>query len=211
MPKKIRRYLILIPLLIVLIIIGVTDYFVNATTKTQIYTNTTDIPKNKVGLLLGTSKYKDKGKKIVNDYYQNRIIAAVTLYMAGKIDYIIVSGDNSEFYNEPILMRDDLIALGVPSNIIILDNAGFRTLDSILRCRDIFGQNRFTIISQAFHNKRAIYIANHKNISAVGFNAEDGIDYWGVNLREQLARIKMMIDIVLNRQAKLYGDKIEIK
>ncbi len=165
-----------------------------------------------MGLLLGTSKYKDKGRQIINDYYQNRIDAAVALYMAGKVDYIIVSGDNSTvYYNEPQLMRDDLIAKGVPANRIVLDNAGFRTLDSILRCRDIFGQTSFTIISQAFHNKRALYIANHKDLTAVAFNAEDGVDYWTVNLREKFARIKMLCDLATDRKAKVYGEKVEIR
>ena len=190
----------------------VTDAVVTLTTKNQIYTSLNDIPKNKVGLLLGTSKYKDKGRKIVNDYYANRIDAAVALYMAGKVDYIIVSGDNGTiYYNEPELMRDDLVARGVPAKRIIMDNAGFRTLDSILRCRDIFGQHKFTIISQAFHNKRAVFISNHKGLATVAYNAPDGADYWTVNLREKFARLKMLGDLVFNRQARVYGEKIEIQ
>ena len=209
---KPARIFIIIFFLILGISLGVINFMVYSTTKTQIYNNTNDIPKNKVGLLLGTSKYKDKAKQIINLYYQTRIDAAVALYMAGKIDYIIVSGDNStKYYNEPELMKADLIARGVPATKIIMDNAGFRTLDSILRCRDIFGQNKFTIISQAFHNKRAVYIANHKALEVVAYNAEDGDAYWAVNTREQMARIKMMIDILLNRQAKFYGDKIGIE
>jgi SanA protein len=183
---------------------------VEDTTHDRTFNDPDVIPKNKVGLLLGTSKYKDKGKKILNDYYTNRIKAAAALYMAGKVDYIIVSGDNSPFYNETIYMREDLVALGVPLSKIYLDNAGFRTLDSILRCRDIFGQSQFTIISQAFHNERAIYIADHKGIKAVAFNAEDGSDRWFVKTREFFARVKMMVDFATNRQAKLYGDKVII-
>lgn len=205
-------YFFLIFLLLVAVAIGITDFVVRVSTQSQLYSDLNKIPKNKVGLILGTSKYKDKGRKIINDYYQNRIDAAVALYMAGKIDYIIVSGDNSTvYYNEPQLMREDLIAKGVPATRIILDNAGFRTLDSILRCRDIYGQKSFTIVSQAFHNKRALYIANHKRMTAVAFNAEDGVDYWMVNLREQFARIKMMADLAFDQKAKVYGEKVEIK
>ena len=108
-------------------------------------------------------------------------------------------------------MRDDLVARGVPAERIYLDNAGFRTLDSILRTRDIFGQNSFTIISQAFHNQRALYIANHKNVSTVAFCANDGDSLWEEMVREKLARVKMMLDLALNKQAKFYGDRVEIK
>ena len=184
---------------------------VNNNTKNQIFYSANTIPKNRVGLLLGTAKYMDKAKNIVNAYYQARIDATVALYMAGKIDYIIVSGDNSTlYYNEPLLMRDDLVARGVPISHIYLDNAGFRTLDSILRCREIFGQTRFTIISQTFHVQRAVYIANMKKLDVVAFCAADGDSYWSVTFREKFARIKMMFDLLLNKQAKYYGEKVDI-
>lgn len=206
------RNIALILLLLVLTVVGIVNYMVVRDTSGQIYHNINDIPKNKVGLLLGTAKYMDKAKNLINTYYQNRIDAAAALYMAGKIDYIIVSGDNStQYYNEPLLMKKDLIAKGVPESRIFFDNAGFRTLDSILRCRDIFGQTSFTVISQSFHNQRAIYIANRKNVNAVAFCAADGDGYVDVFIREKLARVKMMIDLLLNKQAKFYGEKVEIK
>lgn len=201
-----------IVLVIIISVVLVINNIINKSTRSQLYFDVASIPKNKVGVLLGTAKYKDKAKHIVNLYYQTRIDAAVALYMAGKVDYIIVSGDNStQYYNEPLLMRDDLIAQGVPANRIYMDNAGFRTLDSILRCRDIFGQSKFTIISQAFHNQRAVYIANHKNVQTVAFCAKDGDDYWEETVREKLARVKMMLDLASNKQARFYGDKVEIK
>jgi len=210
--KRFWRSLFMIVFIILLIIIGVINYIVDATTASQIYSDVALIPKNKVGLLLGTAKYMDKGKRVVNGYYEKRIDAAVALYMAGKVDYIIVSGDNSTvYYNEPILMRDDLIARGVPAARIYMDNAGFRTLDSILRCRDIFGQTSFTIISQPFHNQRAIYIANHKKITAVAFNAAEKDDFFMVAIREKLARVRMVFDLLFNTQAKYYGERVEIK
>jgi SanA protein len=194
------------------LVVGTVHYVVNTATSRQIYNDINQIPKNRVGLLLGTAKYNDKSKNIINVYYQHRIDAAVALYMAGKVDFIIVSGDNSTlYYNEPLLMKNDLIARGVPAKCIYMDNAGFRTLDSILRCRDVFGQTRFTIISQRFHNQRAVYIANHKNVQTVAFNAEDGDSFWDVAIREKMARVKMMLDLLMNKQAKLYGDNIEIQ
>jgi SanA protein len=206
------RNVVIIIAVILITVVGVINYIVSSTTEKQIYTDANAIPKNKVGLLLGTAKYMDKARQMINSYYQKRIDAAVVLYMAGKIDYIIVSGDNSTaFYNEPALMRTDLIARGVPAAKIYMDNAGFRTLDSILRCRDIFGQTAFTIISQCFHNERALYIANHKNIRAIAFNAGEGTDMELMMLREKLARVKMFFDLLLNTQAKYYGERIEIK
>ena len=194
------------------LLILVVNYVVHRATKSQIYTDVDNIPKNKVGLLLGTAKYMDKARNIINPYYQNRIDAAVELYMAGKIDYVIVSGDNStQYYNEPLLMKQDLMARGVPEKRILFDNAGLRTLDSILRCRDIFGQQRFTVISQRFHDERAIYIANNKQLTTVGYVADDGPFDIAFEIRERLARVKMMLDLLTNKQAAFYGDKVEIK
>ncbi len=206
------RYIILAIFILMTATLVAANYVVVNTTQNQIYTDVKAIPKNRVGLLLGTSKYVDKTRKLVNSYYKNRIDAAVALYMAGKVDYIIVSGDNSTvYYNEPLLMKEDLIARGVPASRIIMDNAGFRTLDSILRCRDVFKQDSMTIISQKFHNQRALYIANHKRVTAVAFNAEDGDSYWDVTIREKLARVKLMLDLLTNKRARYYGDTIDIK
>ena len=212
MSGKFWRILIVVIIVLLVGSVAAVNYVVNTATEKQLYSDINAIPKNKVGLLLGTAKYQDKARHLINPYYQNRIDAAVALYMAGKIDFIIVSGDNSSaFYNEPALMKEDLIAKGVPEKRIYMDNAGFRTLDSILRCRDIFGEDHITIISQSFHNQRAVFIANHKNVTAVAFNAANGDSFWDEISREKLARVKMVFDLILNKQAKFYGDRIEIK
>ncbi len=205
-----RIFFLVVLVSLSVVIMGV-NYVVEYSTRGQVFSEIDAVPKNKVGILLGTAKYKDKSKNIVNLYYQYRIDAAVALYMAGKVDYIIVSGDNStDYYNEPRQMKQDLMARGVPGQRIYMDNGGFRTLDSILRCRDVFGQYSFTIISQRFHNQRAVYIANHKNLKTVGFDALDGDSFWDVVIREKLARVKMMLDLLLNKQAQVYGNRIEI-
>ena len=116
------------------------------------------LPNQKVGLLLGTSKTLPNGYK--NYYFYYRIDAAEKLYKSGKIEYIIVSGDNSrKDYNEPEDMKNELINRGVPADKIYEDFAGFRTLDSVVRAKEIFGQNSYIIISQKFHNERAVYLA----------------------------------------------------
>lgn len=199
----------------IIIIVGIViiDFFISYRSNDYIYDNFEKLPKNKVGLVLGTSKYYSKG--ILNEFYKDRILTAYRLYKNDKVDFLLVSGDNSTIsYNEPITMRNDLIKLGVPDSVIYLDYAGFRTLDAIIRAQRVFGQDRFTIISQNFHNERAIFIARNKNIKAIGFNAAAASfpNHLRVRLREVFARTKVFLDIyVLNTQPKFLGKKIDIK
>lgn len=176
------------------------------------YDDITELPENKTGLLLGTSKYMKDGSP--NLFYKYRINAAVQLYKSGKIKYIIASGDNRKAnYNEPKRMKADLIKEGVPENRIFADYAGFRTFDSVVRSKEVFGQNKITIISQRFHNLRAVFIAKHFGIDAVAYNAESvrNIDGVKIRFRELFARIKALLDIyVLNTKPKYLGEKIYI-
>jgi len=109
-------------------------------------------------------------------------------------------------------MRSDLISSGIDSSIIYLDYAGFRTFDSIIRTKEIFGQDSITIISQAFHNQRAIFIASKEKISAIGFNAKDVNKSAGfkVQVREKLARVKVFIDYLFGKKPRFLGQKIII-
>jgi len=166
------------------------------------------IPKQ-TGLLLGTSRLLKNGRK--NDFFYHRIEAAVLLYKTGKIKYIIVSGDNSsKEYNEPLDMKNELIKAGIPVHRIFLDYAGFRTLDSVIRADKIFGQKEFIVISQKFHNERAVFIARNNYIKAYGFNAKEVKAYRGfkTKIREYFARVKVYIDFAFNVQPKYLGDKI---
>ena len=175
------------------------------------YSSIDSIPHNHCALVLGTSKYLWNGKR--NLYYTNRIKAAVELYNRNKVDYIIVSGDNrNRNYNEPITMYNDLIAAGIPNKKIILDYAGFRTLDSVVRGKEVFGQDKFTIVSQAFHNQRAIYIARKKGIEAIAFNADDtsGKLAFKVQTREIAARILVVIDMLTSKQPYFLGEKVVV-
>ena len=179
----------------------------------RLYSDVKQIPHNKVGLLLGTAPVTPWG--VHNNYYDYRINAATELFKAGKIDYILVSGDNhSTDYDEPSCMRDSLIVRGIPRDKIILDYAGFRTLDSIVRAKEIFGQDSITIISQQFHNERALYLAKHYGIEAVAYNAKD-VEYWKKKLkihgREYLARVKMFIDLYTGKKPKFLGERIKIE
>jgi len=160
---------------------------------------------------LGTAKYLS-GKRD-NPYYTYRIEAATKLIKAGKIKYLIISGDNSkENYDEPTDMRTDLIRAGIDSTIIYLDYAGFRTFDSIVRAKEVFGQDSLTIISQFFHNQRAIFIASKEKISAIGFNATDVTNSkaFKVQVREKFARVKVFMDYLFGRKPKFLGPAVKI-
>lgn len=186
--------------------------FVEIVSKGKTFASTIRIPKNKVGLLLGTSPVSSYTKK-ANPYYYYRIDAAVKLYKSGKIDRILISGDNStETYSEPDMMKNDLVKRGVPSNHIYLDFAGFRTLDSVVRAKKVFKLNEFTIISQEFHNERAICLAQWYGIKAIGYNARDISKRKGimVQIREIFARVKLVLDMIVNKQPRFLGDTIEI-
>ena len=177
----------------------------------KLYADIQTIPYNKVGLLLGTSKYISKNYP--NPYYSYRIDAALQLFRAHKIRYIVVSGDNSTAnYNEPKQMQSDLMKAGIDSANIYLDYAGFRTFDSIIRLKEIFGQDSATIISQPFHNERAIYIATRENIHAIGYNATDVSSSFGlrIQIREKFARVKVFLDYLRGIQPKFLGKKIII-
>ena len=209
--KKTIKYCIIFILLVLLSTFTI-NIIVNISTSKKLYTSTQNIPSNKVGLLLGTTKYLYGGQ--INLYYQYRINAAVRLYKANKIKFILISGDNSrKEYDEPTTIKEDLIKQGIPENKIFLDYAGFRTLDSVVRCKKIFNQSSITVISQKFHNQRAIYIAKYHGIKAIGYNAKDVSIKYGFKtmVREKLARVKMILDLIINNQPKYLGKKIQIR
>lgn len=171
-----------------------------------------ELQAKKVGLLLGTSKLLNNGHS--NDFFYFRIDAAVDLYNTGKIQYLIISGDNSrEDYNEPLDMKQELTRRGIPEERIYLDYAGFRTLDSVVRARDIFGQQTFIVISQKFHTERAVFIARKNGMAAFGFNARevDAVKGFKTKLRELLARDKVFWDLFFGVTPKLSGEKVTIE
>ncbi len=213
--KKIFKYCVFfflgaIPLTI--IIIYTADYIISRDTKNFTYDKVDDVPFNRVGIVLGTSKYIKKG--IPNLYFSYRIKAVCDLYFANKIQFVLISGDNKySSYNEPDKFKDELIACGIPEKKIFMDFAGFRTYDSMIRANKVFGLDKFTVISQKFHNERAIYIARKLNLDVVGFNAEDVAQYYGfkTNVREKFARVKVFIDFLFNKKPHFLGSPITIE
>ncbi|MCX7549012.1 YdcF family protein [Xanthomarina sp. F1114] len=209
-----RKTILLFILIFILpiVLVFTANYAIEKNAKNKTFSSTSEIKKNKVGVVLGTSKHLKNGS--INLYFTYRINATVALYKKGKIDFVLVSGDNgSEHYDEPTDFKNELVKNGIPENRIFLDYAGFRTLDSVVRAKEIFGQTSITIISQKFHNERAIYLAEKNGISAIGFNARDLSGKYGLKtrIREYFARTKAFLDIMFGVAPKFLGEKIEIK
>lgn len=201
----------MVVVLAILCFVGFCDYYVGSYEK---YTtnNQSELQAQKVGLVLGTSKFTSKG--YVNLFYKYRLEAAVELYNSKKISKVLVSGDNGTLsYNEPRMMYQDLVKMGIPSEDIFLDYAGFRTFDSVIRANKVFSQNEFVVISQQFHNERALFIARKNGINATAYNAK-AIPF-GFSpktfVREKLARVKAVLDVfVLGTKPRFLGDKERI-
>ncbi len=209
--KKRLRALFLLCIILPLATLLICDAVIDKGAKGKTFYNLQQVHKNKVGIVLGTSSHLIQGGN--NPYYTNRIKATIALYKAGKIDMVLVSGDNStQYYNEPETFKKDLIAGGIPEEKIILDPSGLRTLDSMVRAKEVFGLDSVTVISQKFQNERAIFLAQKKGLYAIGYNAKDieGSQGLKVQIREYFARVKVFIDLLLNTQPLSNGDKIAI-
>lgn len=150
----------------------------------------------------------------MNLYFITRINAAVELYEASKCQWIIVSGDNgNKHYNEPERMKEALVSRGIPEEKVICDFAGFRTLDTIARARRVFMVKEVVIVSQAFHNQRALFLAEHFGLEAVGYDAQP-VSFAGglrTRLREKLARVNTVMDVyLLGTGPRFYGRPLPI-
>lgn len=186
--------------------------YIYSSTRKNIYSDVDKLPYNKVGLIPGCNKYVSTG--VINRYYTERINAGAKLYSKGKIDYILVSGDNAHAsYDEPRVMMKSLVEAGVPKEKIYADYAGFRTLDTIIRAKEVFQQNKVTFISQQFHNQRGVFIGKSKGIEVIGYNAGSVAFKYGfkTEIREIFAKIKMLLDLyITDKEPKFLGDKITI-
>ncbi len=174
-------------------------------TSPRVYSSVSDIPAREVGMVLGTPKYSG-GRP--SPHLIGRIRAAAELYHAGKVKVLVVSDaiDSEKFYDKIAAMKQWLMELGVPEDAIIGDGKGVRTLDSVLRMRDVFGYDDFITISQRDHCERALYLADHHGISTIGFEAGVGEIYPNERLFDALygplSCVKAVVDIAIGRQAK---------
>jgi SanA protein len=188
------------------------NIWVNTSTNAYIYDKVEEVPARKVCMVLGTSKYLGHGRK--NLFFEYRIQATVELYKAGKIEQILVSGDNSsKKYDEPDMMKQALVARGIPACCISCDYAGFRTFDSVIRMWKVFGQQSFMVVSQKFHNQRAVFIGRKNGLDVIGYNARDVEGTGGIktHVREYFARFKAVIDLyVWPARPRFLGDPVDL-
>lgn len=209
MIKRVFYSLLALISLILLTAFGL-DRWISWKTAPYIYEELQDLPYRQVGVVLGTAKYYRTG--VMNQYYRYRIQGALNAYNSGKVNYLLLSGDNAQqSYNEPMTMRKDLIAGGVPPADIVMDYAGFRTLDSIVRTRKVFDTNDFIIITQRFHCERALFIAQHMGIQAQCFAVPSPKNILSVRMREFAARLGAFADLyIFKREPRFLGPLVPI-
>ncbi len=209
--KRIRKWGFITAGGIVVAVIGCNIWVIQST-QARVFSDIDKIPHNKVALVLGTSSRLVNGSP--NPFFVNRMSRAAELYKLEKVEHFILSGSQTAYYNEPETMRGALMALGVPDSAITLDHSGQRTFDSIVRSREIFGQDSLTIITQPFHSYRALFISDHVSVNAVAVvanepNLETGLT---VYIREYFARTKAVLDLyLLNTSPKYLGEKEPLK
>jgi SanA protein len=187
----------------------ISNVWIIESTKANIFSDVSQVPYNNVALVLGTSNKLTDGSP--NPFFENRIRTAALLYRQKKVSHFILSGDNrTPYYNEPFAMKRALMKLGVPDSAITLDYAGLRTLDSVVRSKEIFGQDKLTIITQSFHSYRALFISSYYGIDAIAIITTEqprentSLVYW----REYFARTKAVLDLYILKTAPRHlGDK----
>ena len=191
--------------IICLVVMYICNQLVVNNAKGKAFADIDSIKYSKIGLLLGTTP-QARLNRVTNYFFIYRIDAAEQLFKAGKIEQILISGDENSLdgINEPECMRDSLVARGVPASAIILDGKGYRTICSVVNANKMFGLKSFTIISQGFHNERALYLAEHlgldvENIQAFNAKMPKSRRAYLTSIREYFARVKMFLDILTDK------------
>lgn len=207
LPKPRPRTLVMGATLLLALFVVFANLLILTENSDRLFAREADLPARDIALVLGASPTLSSGA--ANLHFESRIDAAAQLYFARKIRHILVSGDNHRpGYDEPTAMKNALVARGVPAADITCDYAGFRTLDSVIRAHRIFGAQKLTIVTQRYHNTRALAIARHEGIDAVGFCSADVNFRHSIRteLREILARAATVLDLhVLHRNPKFLG------
>ncbi|HCM76685.1 MAG TPA: SanA protein [Cytophagales bacterium] len=210
--SKVLRQLFYL-LVIVLFFVLVANVWIVSSTSSKVFSSYDSLTNHRVALVLGTSHLLTTGAP--NPFFNNRMETAAALFKNGKIRHFIVSGDNrTRYYNEPLEMKKALVKLGVPSSAITLDYAGLRTLDSVVRSKEIFGQEEITIVTQTFHSYRALFISDYYGIDAVAYvtTGSDSDEMEKVHWREYLARAKAILDLyILKTEPRHLGEKEPIQ
>jgi len=215
--RRIRRILVILLLttLLSLMIVGGLSAWTHAAYAQRMYSSAADLPRDsspRVAIVFGAGLERNGGPTPI---LYDRVATAAELYKAGRVTKLLLSGDNRFVdYNEPEVMRQTAVKLGVPNDDLVLDYAGRRTYDSCYRARDIFGVNHAILVTQAFHLDRALYICNSLGIDSLGLIADrrvyDANSVTGWQLREAAATLEAWIDVNIAHPVPVLGDKIPI-
>ena len=203
--KQLRKWVVA-TVFSLMVVMAFCEFFTLKAAEGKHFDDVESLPFRRVGLVLGAAPRLHNGD--ISLYFRGRMDAAAQLYKAGKVERLLLSGDSHNGkYNETQAMHDSLLCRGVPDSVMVLDSLGLRTLDSMVRAKKVFGVDTFTIVSQQFHNERALCIASHFGIDAIGLNARNVPPYLHVHgfLRERLARVKLFIDILTDKQPRHLG------
>ncbi|WP_158554709.1 SanA/YdcF family protein [Methylovirgula sp. 4M-Z18] len=197
------------------LIVGAWAY-IAGTTDSRITASVDAVEPAEAGLVLGTARLIHG--RFLNPFFSSRIAAATDLYASGKVKYLIVSGNREDsgpyagIYDEAADMKDALVMAGVPAEKIYRDDAGFRTLDSVLRAKSVFGQDKVVVVSQRFHLERALFLAEAHGLNFQGFAAKDPtqMPLQHVTLREAFARPWAVLDVLIGRAPRIAGKAVAL-
>ena len=218
MKPRTRRHKLLLAVFIglalaIFSVLTLNEWIVRST-RAAVFTDMNALPQNDVALVLGTGKLL-RGSGAINPHFHKRVAAAAELYHAGKVKHLLLSGDNHvASYDEPTDMAEALLALNVPPSAMTLDYAGFRTLDSVVRAKKVFGQSQLTIVTDDFHAARSVFLARHEGLDAVAFCSAKVSTRFSARtrVREVGARVKAALDVyVLNTRPRFLGEPVQIQ
>ncbi|RZL21376.1 MAG: hypothetical protein EOO96_24335 [Pedobacter sp.] len=196
-------------ILVGLITVIATNYYIKSDTEKLIYTAEKDVPKTKIAIVFGAGINGDKPSK----YLKDRLDAGISLYKNNKVNKILLSGDNGrDEHDELTVMKLYCFKNGVDTNKIYIDYAGFDSYSTMYRAKEIFNVDTAILVSQKYHLNRCIYIGNKLGIKSYGFSANNGIyrGYKYVSFREYFAITKSLIDVWRKRKPKYLGEPVDI-
>ncbi len=209
--KLIRKTLVRFASLIALAILMIIYINLNIFGRNQnlIYEDMNNIPKSQTAIIFGAKAVNGK----MSPMFEDRVISALSLYDAKKVDKILVSGDHgSKDYDEVNAAKDYLVSKGADAEDIFTDYAGFDTYDTIYRAKEVFGVESAILVTQKYHLCRAIYISKSLGLKATGYASDlhnyPGSEIYGI--REMFARVKAFFDVILKSKPKFLGEKIPI-
>ena len=207
--KKYQKILVAL-LILILIIIILPPIFIIQSTKNKIFT-LENIPPKKVAIVFGAAVWRNK---VPSDILADRVKVASQLFHKGKVEKILMTGDNSRLdHHEPLVMKNFAISLGVPAEKIFLDHAGFRTFDSCFRAKKIFQLQEAIVVSQNFHLPRIIFLCQSFGLKSFGVPA-DLRKYKNKKrnfIRENLARSFAFLEVYFfPHKSKFLGEKVDL-